>query len=140
MAVEDRPEAVVVLGDAFVERWVREIGNCVKYLYAHLYNFSFSVILKRMSVITRSTQKKLQVSPRVLKTLLVELVTENGPFVCIVSERWLKPGKKTVLLYPTHHTPVKTEKAVSEHEEPTEKYEEFHYVTRRYVVNNLYFC
>ena len=69
-----------------------------------------------MSVVTRSTQKKLQVSPRVWKTLIVELVTENGPSVCIVSERWLKPGKKTVLLYPTHHTPAKTEKAVREHE------------------------
>ena len=45
--------------------------------------------------------------PRVWKTLIMELKTEDGPSVCIVSERWIQPGKESVLLYPTKQTPAK---------------------------------
>lgn len=71
-----------------------------------------------------------EAAPHKWKTLIVDLKTEEGLSVCIVSERWIQPRKNT-LLYPTHHTAVKTEKAVRNHEEPTRSYEEFPYVTRK---------
>lgn len=78
---------------------------------------------------TKSTQDNC---PRDWKTLIVDLKTKDGQSVCIVSERWIHPWKHSdVLLYPTKHTPAKTEKAVREHEEPNDTYEEFEFVTRK---------
>ena len=67
------------------------------------------------------------------KTIIVDLVTENGLSVCLVSEKWLVEDR---VFYPTYGN-YKNHKALLSHEEPSDSYEEYEFVLRK--ICGLYF-
>ena len=59
--------------------------------------------------------------------MIVDLLTENGLSVCLVSERWIIDDR---VYYPIHGS-YKTHKALISHEEPDDSYKEYEFVLRK---------
>jgi hypothetical protein len=68
------------------------------------------------------------------KTVIVDLLTENGLSVCLVSERWIVDDR---VYYPTYGS-YKNHKALMSHEEPDDSYREYEFKLRKVCSVYLY--